>query len=456
MKRRSTLLLKPLLLGACRGLLGAALAAFSGAALAQSVGTSRTKIPQDPAAIELNRLLRAAQDAVNKQDYASAAQDYQDYLAKNPGDAVVHYDLGYVYTALEKPADAKSEYEKAIALDPKMGAAYQNLGVTLIPTDPAAAIEPLQHAAQLLPEDARTKWLLGIALEATKKDALAIEQYQAAEKLDPTSVEIRNSLGFALLRSGRAGEAESAFREALALEPPGPPAGTAAEQAHKGLLEALLAEKKNDEAAEEMGAYLAAHPHDAAVELKHASLLVEAGKDDAALAELDKAAPAGPESLRALQLRALIYFHKKQYDNAVPVLTKAIALAPQDPELRAQLGHAYLEKKDYANAVTALLAALNMNQQNIDVLKDLVAAEYLDKNYAATLHGLDVLAQKETPAMGSWFVRATCYDKLGQAAPALEAYKKFLQLNKDENSDMYFEATARVRTLTRELANHKR
>lgn len=449
--------MRPLVLGVCGAFLGAALLAFSGgAASAQTVGTSRTKIPQDPAAIELNRLLSAAQDAVSKNDYASAAQDYRDYLAKKPDDAVVHYDLGYAYTALQKPSEAKSEYEKAIALDPKMAAAYQNLGVTLIPTDPAAAIEPLQHAAELMPEDARTKWLLGIALEATKKDALAIEQYQAAAKLDAKSVEIRNSLGFALLRAGRAGEAETEFREALSMLPAGQPAGAAADQAHKGLLQALLAQKKNDDAAAEMGAYLAAHPHDASMELEHASLLVEAGKDDDALAELDKAAAAGPESLRALKLRALIYFHKKQYDNAVPVLVKAIALAPQDPELPAQLGHAYLEKKDYANAVTVLVAALNMNQQSVDVLKDLVAAEYLSKNYPAALHGLDVLAQKETLPMGSWFVRATCYDKLGQAALALDAYKKFLEMNKDENSDMYFEASARVRTLTRELANHKR
>jgi Flp pilus assembly protein TadD len=449
--------MKPLRLGTFGGFLGAALLAFSGgAASAQVVGTSRTKIPQDPVAIELNRLLTAAQDAVSKDDYASAAQDYRDYLAKKPDDAVVHYDLGYAYTALQKPADAKSEYEKAIALDPLMASAYQNLGVLLISTDPAAAMKPLQRAAELMPEDARTKWLLGVALEAAKKDALAIEQYQAAEKLDPKNVEIRNSLGFALLRTGRAGEAEAAFREALLLLPAGQPAGAAAGQAHKGLLQALLAEKKNDEAAAEMGLYLAAHPHEASLELEHASLLVEAGKDDDALAELDKAATAGPESLRALKLRALIYFHKKQYDLAVPVLIKAIALAPHDPELTAQLGHAYLEKKDYTDAVPVLVAALNMNQQNIDVLKDLVAAEYLNKNYAATLHGLDVLAQKETPAMGSWFVRATCYDKLGQAAPALEAYKKFLEINKDENSDMYFEATARVRTLTRELANHKR
>ncbi len=445
-------MIRPLVFGAFGVLLGAALAAFSGVASAQTVGTSRTKIPRDPNVIELNRLLSDAQDAVNKQDYASAAQDYQAYLAKKPDDAVVHYDLGYAYTALQQPADARSEYEKAIALDPKMAAAYQNLGVTLIPTDPAAAIEPLQRAAELMPEDARTKWLLGIAFEATKKDALAIEQYQAAEKLDGKSAEVRNSLGFALLRTGRAGDAETAFREALALRP----TGAAADQAHKGLLQALLAEKKNDQAATELGVYLSAHPGDPALQLEHASLLVDAGKDDDALAELDKAATAGPESLRALKLRAAIYFRKKQYDNAVPVLVKAIALAPQDVDLPAELGHAYLEKKDYPNAVNALVVAMKMNPQSMDVLKDLVTAEYLNKNYPAALHGLDVLAQKETPPVGSWFVRATCYDKLGQVQPALDAYKKFLELNKDQNSDMYFEASARVRTLTRELANKKR
>ena len=155
-------------------------------------------------------------------------------------------------------------------------------------------------------------------------------------------------------------------------------------------------------------------------------------------------------------LRGLIDEYKKQYDNAVPVLLKAIALAPQDPDLPAQLGHVYLEKKDYANAVNELVGALRMNPQSTDVLKDLVTAEYLSKNYPAALHGLDILAQKETPPPGSWFVRATCYDKLNQVALALDAYKKFLELNKDENSDMYFEATARVRTLTRELANRKR
>ena len=113
-------------------LLAATQLAIAGSAAGQTVGTSKKKIPQDPAAVELNRLLAVAQDAVNQQDYATAAQDYQAYLAKKPDDAVVHYDLGYVYTAMQRPADAKTEYEKAIALDPKMASAYQNLGLTLI------------------------------------------------------------------------------------------------------------------------------------------------------------------------------------------------------------------------------------------------------------------------------------------------------------------------------------
>jgi tetratricopeptide (TPR) repeat protein len=97
-----------------------------------------------------------------------------------------------------------------------------------------------------------------------------------------------------------------------------------------------------------------------------------------------------------------------------------------------------------------------MDTTATDLLGEAIEAEYLDKNYAGTLAGLDELAKRKELPLGSWYMRATCYDHLGQAAPALDAYQKFLQLNKDENSDMYFVSTARVRVLTRELQNKKR
>ena len=426
-----------------------ALCVFLGAAadsFAQTVSTTRTRIPQNAAAVALNNLLAQAQAAMDRKDYAAAVQAYQEYLVKTPDDATVHYDLGYVYTAMQKSAEAKAEYEKAISLDPKMAAAYQNLGLTLLTTDPPAAIAPLQKAAELLPEDARTKWLLGTALEASGKLPLAIDQYEAAKKLDDKDLDIRTSLGHALLGAGRPADAEAVYREALPLHP----AGAALGQVHLGLAQALFAQKKIDEAATELAAYLQSRPNDANARMELAAELAELGKNDEALAELDRATAGAPDNLRALKLRVQIAFQRKRYDDALPALQKAIAIAPQDADLAAQLGHLYLEKKDYPRAVDELFIAFKMNPASNDVLGDLITAQYLNKNYSAALQGLDLLSRRKTLPAGSWFIRATCYDKLGQVVPALDAYKKFLELNTDQNNDMYFEASSRVRVLSRE------
>ncbi len=437
-----------------RAVVGCALCVVAGS-LPESVAQTRRAATKhaasDASAQALNHLLDAAQQAIDRQDYASAAQNYQDYLAKKPGDATVHYDLGYAYTALQKPADAKSEYERAIALNPKLGPAYQNLGITLLPTDPAGAVAALQKAAELLPADARTKWLLGTALENSGKLAPAIDQFEAAESLDVEDTEIRISLGQALLRARRDKEALTAFQDALALQPK----GRALAAAHLGLGRAAITEKQLDEGVSELAAYLQMEPSDVDVRIDRASALVDLHKDDDALLELDRAGANGQEQLRALKLRSQIYWENKRYDDALPVLQKAVVIAPRDPDLLARLGRVYLQKKDYPNAVRCLAAAYNMNPSANDLLADAIEAEYLNKNYTEALAALDALAKREELPFGSWFMRAACYDNLGEAADALGAYQRFLQLNKDENSDMYFIATARSRVLARELENKK-
>ncbi|MGA3294237.1 MAG: tetratricopeptide repeat protein [Candidatus Acidiferrales bacterium] len=420
--------------------------------IAQTSGSARKHPPADPAAQALNRLLADAQDAVNRQDYAAAAQDYQDYLAKKPDDASVHYNLGYVYTAMRRPDDAKAEYEKAVSLDPKMGPAYLNLGITLLASDPAAAVEPLQKAAELMPDQARPRFLLGAALDRSGKPTAAIEQYEAAEKLGDKDFDIHLSFGRALLIFGRAADAELELHQALALRPGGPDAAPV----HLELAHSLVAQKKLEPAAAELAAYLEAQPKDTTARIDRASLLVDLTKYDDALAELDRAAAAGPESLRALNLRSQIYYQQKRYDDLIAVLQKAAALAPRDAGIAARLGEAYLAKKDYPDAGHALVAAYNLDPAATDVLVEVVEAEYEAKNYATALQALDTLSKHKDLPAGSWFIRASCYDKLGQPAAALDAYQRFLQLNKDENSDMYFASSARVRELTRELQNKKR
>jgi tetratricopeptide (TPR) repeat protein len=418
---------------------------------AQSTTPARKHLT-DPDAQALNDLLNAAQAAIDKQDYNGAVRFYQDYLAKKPGDAIVHYDLGYAYSALNRPADAKSEYERSIALDSKMAAAYFNLGLTTLDSDPAAAVAALEKAADLSPQDARTKWVLGTALEETGKLPAAIEQYQAARKIDDADFKIRLSLGHALLSAGRASDAETEYRAALTLHASD---GELAE-AHHGLADVLVVEKRIPEAVSELALDLQSQPNDAKARLERATLLFNIEKYDDALAELDRAAQTTPEDLGTLKLRSDIYWKQKHYADAVAVLQKAAALAPHDADTSARLGEAYLRNKEYPNATHWLTAAYNMNPQANDVLAYLVDAEYGGKNYAEALAALDALSKREQLPLSSWYLRAVCYDNLRQLSQALEAYQKFLQLNTDQNSDMYFVSTERVRALTRELQNKKR
>jgi Tfp pilus assembly protein PilF len=64
---------------------------------------------------------------------------------------------------------------------------------------------------------------------------------------------------------------------------------------------------------------------------------------------------------------------------------------------------------------------------------------------------LDEIAKVEQPSAGAWFVRAICYDKLNQPKPALEAYQKFLELDRDKNPDQVWQAQQRTKVLKRML-----
>lgn len=421
--------------------------ALTSTAQAQSI--SRKRIPgasaQDAA---LHELLVQAKAAADKQDYATAETDYLKYLAQKPNDASAHFDLGFVYTAQKDNQKAQAEYRKAIAIDPKMTEAYFNLGVSLLDENPKAAIQPLEEITKLNYSYAKAHFLLGVAQERSGQMHKAVEEYGVAEKLDPNDLATHLALGHVLLYYPNSlaplAAAESEFRDALRLKPNDP-------DAEMGLAQSLAVQKKPAEAAAALQNYLNDKPDDAKARMLHASLLTDLNKDDEALAELDRLAKDGPETVESLKLRSQIYYREKKYEQTAETLQKAEALAPQDAEIRARLGHVLLQLNKYPEAASELNEAFRLDTKETETLRDLVAAEYLSEDYPATLAAMNVLEQREAPQAGAWFVRATCYDHMGQAKDALAAYQKFLSLNTDKNSNQYFEAAARARFLEKML-----
>ena len=409
----------------------------------QPAGQTKTEKLVNP----LNDLLDEAQRDIDQKQFEAAIPPLQKLLADQPDFAYGHFQLAYVYTALKKPKEAQAEYQRAAALDPKMSAAYVNLGMLLLENhEDTAAVRPLRKAVELLPAESRPRYLLALALDRSGDRAGAAQAFEALLGLDPNDIDALQYLGWMNLRSGKPAEAEGRFRRAVELQPKGA-------DGLRGLAESLEAQKR-PEAVAAYREYLEVKPDDARAHARLIHLLMDQGQNDAALAELDRT-DAGSPSVESLKLRADIQVAQKKWTDAIATLDRAVALAPNDAQLRGGLGRTFLQVRDFPNAEKELKAAIDLDAKNIDYWKDLGSTYYLSKNYAATLVVLDRIDQFETPGAGSWFLRALCYDSLNQPKPALEAYQKFLELDQNKNPNQVWQAQQRSKVLQRMLEGKK-
>lgn len=410
---------------------------------AKSSGQTTTQKLANP----LNDLLDEAQRDIDQNQFEAAIAPLQKVLADQPGFAYGHFQLAYVYTALKKSREAQAEYQRAAELDPKMSAAYLNLGMLLLDNhEDTSAVAPLRKAVELLPAESRPRYLLAVALDRSGDRAGAAEAFEALLHLDPNDITALDYLGWMNLRSGKPVEAEARFRRVVEVQPKGP-------DGFRGLAESLEAQKK-PESVTAYRQYLELRPDDVQTRVRFIHLLMDQGQNDEALAELD-GADAGKPSLPSLKLRADIQIAQKKWKDAIATLQQAIALAPNDAQLRGGLGRTYLQVRDFPNAEKELKAAIQLDSNKVDYWKDLSSTYYLSKNYPATLAVLERVDKFETPGAASWFIRALCYDSLNQPKPALEAYQKFLELDQNKNPDQVWQAQERSKVLRRMLEGRK-
>ena len=424
------------------------------APLAGNQLTARAQSPSKPqpavqsksqrVANPLNDLLEEAQRDIDKSNFEAAIAPLQKVIADQPEFAYAHFQLAYVYTALKRTDEARAEYARTLAIDPKMSEAYLNLGTLLLDKEEdAAAVAPLRKAVELLPAQSRPRYLLAVALDRSGNHAGAAESFEALIHLDPNDITALDYLGWAALREGKSEEAEARFRRALEVQPKGP-------EALKGLAHSLDAQKK-PEAAGAYRDYLELMPNDSKSRARLIHLLVELQQNDAALAELDRLDAGKHPTLESLKLRADVQIAGKKWDDSISTVQQALVLAPNDAQLHGGLGRILLQKHDFAAAEKELRIALRLDGKNLSYLKDLSSTFFLGGNYPMALATLDEIAKVEQPGAGVWFIRAICYDKLNQPKLAWESYRKFLELDQDKNPDQVWQAKERSKVLQRML-----
>jgi tetratricopeptide (TPR) repeat protein len=134
--------------------------------------------------------MKAAEEAIRRQDPEAAIEEYEKAVAAAPGNAMLHFKLGLLHKYKARWAEAAAQFEAATRIAPDYAEAHRELGIArnklLRPDAPAGTPTgeaELRKAVELNPRDYDARASLGGVLKRQGDLAGALEQYEAAAGL---------------------------------------------------------------------------------------------------------------------------------------------------------------------------------------------------------------------------------------------------------------------------------
>ena len=149
-----------------------------------------------------------------------AARLFEQAIARQPGQAEAHYNLGIAHRRRGRMDDAVRCWRRAAELKPDFAPARVNLGGALLElNDPRGAEAEFRQVLKTEPDSVPALINLGNALRDQGRAEEAVDAYRRADALKPDVATTYNNLGLALRDLGRLDESEAAYRRALQLDP---------------------------------------------------------------------------------------------------------------------------------------------------------------------------------------------------------------------------------------------
>ncbi len=156
----------------------------------------------------------------NEGNLAKAIQAFENATYIQPDSSSGHYNLGLAHLVNGDPDTAIGSFESSISTGGGDASAYVYLGRALLSTGSNAsrALEVLEEASQLFPDDASVRAELLNAYGATGQADRAITAYEAAVARDPDDAVLRYNYGSTLLVAERFDEAIVQLERAVSLD----------------------------------------------------------------------------------------------------------------------------------------------------------------------------------------------------------------------------------------------
>ena len=322
-------------------------------------------------------LLSCLAGGLNCQDAESRVQHlYMEAHSKEQG--------GDLNAAIEK-------YKSILELDPKLAAAYNNLGRLYVrQARYAEAIEALNHALQLDGKLAPAHALMGVSLYEVENYGAAERELRQAVHLDPHDQNAKLYLARSLYELGKLDEAAGLLKELAHGDPTNPQI-----LYNQGLVYMKLASSA-----------------------------------------LEKLQAAAPDSFLMESILATTAEAKEQYGVAAEHYKRAIAKAPNTRNLHYALGHALYQSGDFKEALKEYQLELQINPYSYMACWE--AARILVDDDPREAVTLSTRALELSPNLApAYLVRGRARLQLKDLDKSLEDLKKAASLDTNEPTVHY-------------------
>jgi tetratricopeptide (TPR) repeat protein len=385
--------------------------------------------------------LTQAEDAIQKRDYAAAQSLLQKVVDRDPGNYVAWFDLGFLENAVGKVEESIAAYRKSVEAKPDVFESNLYLGLQLERTDHPDAEKFLRDATQLKPtshvaEGQAQAWFsLARVLEKTKPEE-AIAAYRQASALRPEDPEPHLAAGLLLEQENKFSDAETEYKQALALDPQS--------DALTDLANMYMRGHRFVEEEEYRRKLVVIQPENAAAHVQLGRVLAAEGKNDAAAAELEAGAKLAPADASVQRDLADIYFAAGKYAQAETAYRALLSGHPNDAELHRSYGQALLREKKFSDAQEEFLAAVKLKPEVGETYGDLAFVAGENKNYPLVIKALDARAKLLPEVATTYFLRASAYDHLRDYKRAAANYHLFLNTANGKYPDQEWQAKHRL------------
>ncbi len=379
------------------------------------------------------------------------------------GNAEQHYRAGIDFLTQGKLARARESFEKALKLEPEMAPAMLGLADVAIregdmaqartwvgnavrtrPEDPGILLgqakflyqegnyreaeRVLKKALSIKPDFIPARAYLGdLYLEKLEHPEAAAAEYRKVLEQDPGHAGAHYALGIALERLGKPEEAVTQWQEAVRLSPDNP-------LPHMALGRHFLAGEPA-RALEHIEKARAALPENAALWLMRARALGRLGREEEAIASMEKAVEIQPKLAPVWERLGMIWQNRGDLEKARKAYLEAIRASKKSWAAYNNLAWMEVEAGgDLAQALRWADAARKLQPGSFAVYDTLGWVYRARKQYPRAIAALERAAELQPKSADVWYHLGVVYSEAGKAEQARRALEKAARLAPDSEA----------------------